>query len=210
MHYKFIDIGCGHWGVSSDIFGTDVVGMYVEPIKQYLDVLPCGDNITKVCSAIGSFDGVTQLNALLYDAPYYTISQMHEIFIDKKKYDDFVKKYDRSGCSSLLQIEKDRETSLKIDVDCMTLGTLFQKYDVTSIEYLKLDVEGYEETVLKQLLVLLHNKDVTITKEIKFECNELSDAKKLNNIADIMCNNFGFTKKYVAYYWDQDIILTKI
>ena len=47
MKYHFIDIGCGHSSVSSDIYGTadDIFGMYVEPIKEYLDVLPNGKNI---------------------------------------------------------------------------------------------------------------------------------------------------------------------
>jgi hypothetical protein len=52
MKYKFIDIGCGSFDVSSDYYGNDVVGIYVEPIKEYLDVSVKNDDALIKLAAI--------------------------------------------------------------------------------------------------------------------------------------------------------------
>ena len=94
MNYKFIDIGCSHFAVSSDLFGTDVKGIYVEPIKEYLDCLPEGENIIKECCAITEEDGEAILNSIVVKDPvYFSSSEMQKIIKDLKLNPEFLNKY---------------------------------------------------------------------------------------------------------------------
>jgi hypothetical protein len=87
---------------------------------------------------------------------------------------------------------------------------LFYSLKGAEIEYLKIDVEGYEEWLLKQLIKIMLDGRIIITKELKFECNHLSDQRKLYSIADGICNHFGFAKQFVIENWNKDLVLTKI
>jgi hypothetical protein len=52
MKYTFVDIGCGHFATSVDIFGTMCNGLLVEPIEEYCNVLPRSDTVIVECSAV--------------------------------------------------------------------------------------------------------------------------------------------------------------
>lgn len=215
MKYHFIDIGCGHQSVSSDIYGTsdDIFGMYVEPIKEYLDVLPSGKNIIKEDCAIHDQPGVLEFNALIADNPrYFSNAEMVEIIKNKQLHEDYDRKYPGSGNSSFLKINGCWQNyQKKILVKTMTLEELFIKHNVTEIEYLKIDVEGYEEHLLLQLYNLMKLSKVKITNELKFEYNYLSNLIELDKLTKLICNEFGFTAKYeTSLPWNEDMICTKI
>jgi FkbM family methyltransferase len=206
MHYKFIDIGCGINSVSTDRFGVDAVGMLVEPIKEYLDILPSGNNIIKENCAIFNTDGQIEFNAVIVDNPrYFTEKEMQS----QENLNIFQKQYAFSGHSSVYS-KTNLKHFKKIIVPCLTLKSLFNKHNVTSIDYLKIDVEGFENILLLQLLNLMKKNKICVNKEIKFEYNHLSDLKKLDNVTKIFEKQFGFKSEYViGYPWNHDIILTK-
>jgi hypothetical protein len=77
MKYKFIDIGCGSFDVSSDYYGNDVVGIYVEPIKEYLDVLPGGKTIIRVNAAISEKNGFSEMTTFPFNEPIRYMSKKH-------------------------------------------------------------------------------------------------------------------------------------
>jgi FkbM family methyltransferase len=208
MNYKFIDIGTGHHSVSSDIFGTDVLGIYVEPIKEYLNVLPSGKNIIKENCVISEKDGEIKFNAVIVDNPkYFSNDEISKIATNKNLLDEYIKKYSTSGQSS---ISIKTEKSKLVLVKSMTLKSLFEKHNVTSVDYLKIDVEGHESVILKQLLGLLFNKKIIINCEIKFGYNYLSDMKKLNSITNSICELINFSKNYSKTLpWNEDLILKK-
>lgn len=215
MKYHFIDIGCGHYSVSSDIYGTsdDIFGMYVEPIKEYLNVLPSGKNIIKENCAIHDQSGVFEFNAAIVNNPkYFSNVKMIEIVKNKQLYENYNRKYPGSANSSFLNV-KDcwQNYKKKILVKTMTLKELFIKHNVTEIEYLKIDVEGYEESLLKQLYELMILNRVKISHKIKFEYNHLSNLNVLNELTKMFCKKFGFTSQYEKTIpWNEDMVLTKI
>jgi len=107
MKYQFIDIGCGHQSVSTDIFGTsdEVFGIYVEPIKQYLDVLPEGKNIIKENCAIYDSIGEIEFNAIIKNNPrYFSNKEISAIVQDPNRLNDYISKYGNSGQSSFLDL----------------------------------------------------------------------------------------------------------
>lgn len=214
MKYDFIDIGCGHQAVSSDIFGTadNIIGLYVEPIKQYLDILPTGKNIFKENCAIYDYDGETTFNALIYDNPvYFSQDDMNELFINREKMNDYQRKYLNSGQSSFSDLTNITiDAPQKITIKTLTLESLFKKYNVTEVYNLKIDVEGYEENLLIQLYNLMANNKIKILNELKFECNYMSNEKRLYEIAGLFADDFGFTYEYVRHQWNHDIVCKKI
>lgn len=216
MKYKFIDIGCGHHSVSSDIFGTDVRGMYVEPIKEYLEILPYGKNIVKENCAIFESEGEITLNAIVIENPkYFTNQEISQIVIDKKKKKEFARKYNGSGQSSIFDFKKIshkiKDRFKKITVKCLTVEQLFKKHNVSEVDFLKIDVEGAEEMILKQLIKLLEDDFLKINQEIKFEYNHLSNLQNLDNLRDYICEKFKYKWKFQkSLPWNEDIILTKI
>lgn len=212
MKYHFIDIGCGHQSVSSDIFGTsdEIFGIYVEPIKSYLDVLPAGKNIIKENSAIFDCSGEIYFNAIIKDNPrYFSNKEMSEIVKDPNKEAEYIRAYGNSGQSSFFNLPNLKPQ--KIKVKTMSLDELFLKYDVTEIQNLKIDVEGYEENLLLQLYDLMKSNKVKITNELKFEFNYMSDLVKLRELTNLICNEFGFTPRYEkSLPWNEDMVCTKI
>jgi FkbM family methyltransferase len=214
-HYKFIDIGCSHFSVSTDLFGTDVKGIYVEPIKEYLDCLPEGDEIIKECCAITNADGEIELNAIIAKDPvYFSSKQMSKIISNKEKRLEFLKKYGGSGQSNVINAYVKTYTSSvqkkKILVPTLSMESFLKKHNVTSVDYLKIDVEGYEENLLEQLIPIIERGELEINKQLKFEYNQLSNMENLSKLTNKICDKFDFVANYVKKDWDLDMVLTKI
>jgi len=215
MKYKFIDIGCGHQSVSSDIFGTSVVGMYVEPIKEFIDVLPSGPNIIKECCVVSNVEDTITFNAIIPDSAnikYFTNTQMTRIVKNDKSLELYRKLYPASGQSSLYEYEKNQNISKKINVRSLTLESLFKKHNVTEIDYLKIDVEGAEHIILNQLLKLLDDKKIIINKQIKFEYNEKAEDKTiLDDLMERIKLKHGFNSRYeFTFPWNEDMVMDKM
>jgi FkbM family methyltransferase len=187
-----------------------VFGIYVEPIKSYLDVLPIGKNIIKENCAIFDYAGEIEFNAVIRDNPrYFSNREMSEIVKDPQREAEYVKTYGNSGQSSFLDLQNLK--TQKIKVKTITLEQLFLKHDVTEIQNLKIDVEGYEEKLLMQLYNLMKSNKVKITHELKFEYNYLSNLEELNNITRLICEEFGFSMQYqCSLPWNEDMVCTKI
>ena len=220
MKYTFIDIGTAYFSVSADIYGVDVQGMYVEPIRKYLDVLPGSSTIIKECAVISAEDGEVEFNALIPDHRVNYVSDKHLRRIvqnaskNKKALNDLCTIGEYGGStldmnSQLVLLSKNNDISYsKIKVKSMTLRTLFTKHDVTSIGYLKIDVEGFENVVLNQLIELL--REGLTVETIRFEYNARSDMNELMGICLSMCEEFGYTWREEHFNWDDDIVMEKI
>lgn len=217
MNYKFIDIGCCHYSVSSDMFGLNVLGLLVEPVKEFCDVLPNSSTVLVECSAIAEKDGKTKMNIFLdhNNSPIEYITT--DVWRDDKKRTRFFKtRYSECGRSTLLPFDVlllRKEWGLpntEREINTLTLLSLINKYNITSVDYLKIDVEGYEEIILNQLLDLMRSNKFIVNKQIKFEYNELSNLDSLDRIKEAIETEFGFTSRYEKVGWDEDIIMDKV
>lgn len=206
MHYKFIDIGCGHSNVSVDIYGLDVRGLLVEPIKEFCDVLPNSTKVIIENCAITNYDGELEINITnqdMRDLIYFPIN----VLKTKKHAERLHKKYKIYGSESI--IHKDGKPN-KRKVPCFTLETLLKKYNIDELDVLKIDVEGHEAIILKQVIHLLETKRLKINEYIIFEYNDLSNKTELDNIVNIINEQFGYTHEFKTLGWNEDIIMTKI
>lgn len=177
MHYDFIEIG------TSD-FNTIIqkenpgIGLSVEPLKIYLDALPDKESVVKVNCAITDFDGVVDV--------YWIDPQ------DIKTYN--LPNWLR-GCNSIIKPHPTAVMELssrnlssiykKTTCETMTWETLVNKYNVTSIDYLKIDTEGHDCVILESIL---KSNVKVLPKEIFFENNGLTSFESAQKILDILIN----------------------
>lgn len=214
MHYKFIDIGCGHTNVSVDVYGLDVNGLLVEPIKEFCNVLPSSTTVLKECAAITSYDGVLDMNVTtddLSNVQYFPIS----VLSNKKHFNRIAEKYgiygmEFVGTDSTKDTHNYEWLKSKRSVLCMSLRTLLNKHDITEVDQFKIDVEGHENTILLQLIDLMRSGEFKVNEKIIFEYNYLSDKKELDELAQTISEEFGFKYEFQILGWNEDIVMTKI
>ena len=207
MHYTFIDIGCGHTNVSVDQYGLDVNGLLVEPIKEFCDVLPHSNTVLIECSAITERDGDIDMNVSKRDMTgiqYIPISAL----TTPAHVERMLKNHKIFGAESIA-LERDILDDKRV-VSSMTLHTLLDKYKITSVEQLKIDVEGYENIVLQQLIELLRSNKFNVTERIIFEYNDLSNKPELDELTKIISNEFGFSYSFKKVGLNEDIIMCKL
>ena len=186
MHYDYVDIGTSDFEHSGELI-NNVKVLLVEPLMCYYNKLPNKDNITKANYAISNFIGSTKI--------YYIDPD------DIKKYDlpEFLK-----GCNSIINehntaLYELKKTNLEHLYKCetvkvITLENLFSQYNVSSITNLKIDTEGHDHIILKQVLELV--KEDFLINTIQFEYFVFGDF--FNNVAELnllleQFNNIGYS-----------------
>jgi FkbM family methyltransferase len=175
MHYDFIEIG------TSDFFtilqqDNPGVGLSIEPLKIYLDKLPNKEGVTKVNCAISDTDGVVDV---------YWIDPED---IKKHNLPDWLR-----GCNSIINPHPTAFAELKVrgisdiykKTTCETISwnTLIERYNVESVDHLKIDTEGHDCIILQSIL-----KSKVFPKTIVFENNSLTNPQvteeTLNKLID--------------------------
>ena len=209
MRYKFIDIGCSFFDVSSDYYGNDVNGIYVEPIKEYLDVLPGGNSIIRVNAAISEINGFSEMTTFPFNKPIRYMNKKHITRLQKSN-KSLSGEILVSGCGTFLNEHPHiNQLGVKRMVKTITLFDLFNEYNVSEVDHLKIDTEGSEIIILSQLLNLMNNGDVKINESITFEYNGLCCKKTLYDIAKKISVDYNFNISFLNELWNNDLILTK-
>ena len=160
--YKYIEIGTCDFGTLLKKYPTDL-GLSVEPIKKYLDNLPDYENNTKVNVAISNTNDQVE---------FY---KLKDRYIDNPSE---VPKHDRgmgslvvaNNASKRLQGRARKDRFELVKVSGMTLETLFETYTVSSVKEFKVDTEGFDCEIIKQLL----NTSIR-PQNIKFEIGHSTD-----------------------------------
>ena len=195
MKYKFVEIGCSIWNTYADRFGLDVVGLLVEPMPNLFKVVPSSNTVKKENTAITDYNGTVDFH--LYDEfsvdteySYYGNIKLSETTQQPKGW----------GASSIdLNPNPARKLNGKLTVSAMTLKTLFEKYNITEIDYFKIDAEGHDDNILNQLDKLLETKKIIVHKEIIFEYGyPICKKENLDNISNKILNREKFKKETIG------------
>ena len=195
-HYDFIEIGTSDFDTLIETSNNDTVGISIEPIKYYLDNLPNKPNVIKINAACSDTNQNLQIYYIKtediqkYNLPYWvrgcnSINKPHSFTREKigeKLYDDIV----------------------TVDnVPTVTWNDIISNYNVESIDYLKIDTEGYDHIILKSYLEVCKKTPELFAKKIMFEYNETSNKIELDKLlSDLQGYDVNIQK--------DDIILTKI
>ena len=198
MKYDFIEVGTSDFDTLLEST-VGKVGLSIDPLKVYQDNLPDRDKVTKVNCAISDFDGETDV---------FWVSP------------DDIEKHDLPwwlrGCSSIAAPHPTAQAALKernlLDIHktakckCMTWSTLVATYDVTEVDYLKLDTEGHDCKIIQNILA----SETILPEKINFEYNQLTDQNEFDTTMDLLFKAGYELEKYNAGdEYDNDVIVAR-
>jgi len=198
-HFKFIEIGSNHVDTLIHEYGINVKGLLVEPIKESFDLIPTSDSIFKENCAITNKNGTIDMY-IHFDEKTTNIWK----FIPLEKIKKFGWKV--IGNSDITSINPThRKTDKKRQVNCMTFKTLIEKYNISSVDILKIDTEGHDHIILEQVYDCLQSQQFKINKLLRYEKNELSshtELEKISNKIKYLCNftNEEYKKKQMEVF----------
>lgn len=165
MKYDFIEIGTSDFDtLIQDSCGK--IGLTIEPLSFYLNNLPNNPTVIKVNCAITDYDGEIEI---FYISP---------VDIDKYQLPNWLK-----GCNSISKphpsalaelSNRDLQSLMQSHkCECLSWKTLVNRYNIESVELLKIDTEGHDCEIINSIL---NNSDV-LPKKLHFEANVLTDSE---------------------------------
>ena len=165
MQYDFIEIGTSDMETLIEVCSNDAVGLSIEPIQEYLNMLPDKPNVKKLCMAIGEMDR---------EAAIYFV---HPDIIVKEDLPYFWR-----GCGSIDMVHPANTTSTFVEhrlIYMMSWPTLIKTYEIESVEYIKIDTEGYDCMIVNDLLATFLRP-----RRLSFECNNLTSYSVISATLD--------------------------
>jgi hypothetical protein len=165
MKYDFIEIGTSNFDTLIESADDTTVGISIEPIRYYLDQLPNRPGVKKLAVAISRNHGMLPV----FYIPERTIRArgLPEWLRGCNSVGDYHPKHVELMVRDLVQIDT---------VDVMTIADIFDLYDVTELDYLKIDTEGADCDIMCHLYEFLKTEPTArYPRKILFESNELAD-----------------------------------
>lgn len=191
-HYDYVEIGTSDFETLSEISSDHQRGLSIEPIIEYLERLPNKSKNKKLNYAISDTDGLSKVYYVGVDD------------IEKNNLPEWIK-----GCNSIDKIHPSvqryfHENNLNLniqskEIERVSVRTLIERENIKSIDLLKIDTEGHDFVIIRDLL-----KTNVRPKKIKFEANSLYSESEILEIISVLENNgYHLTQRTV-----NDIIMS--
>jgi len=185
----FVEIGSCYYHTLAHLCNKGWRGIVVEPQKEALDKIPDYDNLVKVEGAV-----TTQFETL-------ELTRFKPEMWDKLPDQDYI------GMASFIEthaIHESHESVLeKIEVGCVPFNFLIEQLGITTIDFLKIDIEGLDFDVLKS--IDFEKFDI---KFIQIEYDHIDEVGyTLDDMVDFLRNHNYHTEVYTM---PLDIIAIKI
>ena len=174
MKFDYIEIGTSNFDTMCQQ-NPNLVGISIEPVDVYLKSLPSHDSVIRLNCAISKYKG------------HGEVFYVHPDDIDEYNLPEWLK-----GCNSFnalhpstsWELEKRELTHLvrKKVVDVLTWKDLVERYDITKVEFLKIDTEGHDLIIINSILDLMEKQPTILPEEIFFESNILINEEELKII----------------------------
>jgi hypothetical protein len=162
--YDYIEIGTNDWDVMS-MTHSNLKGIIVEPIQRYLNNIPPNDNVKKVNCAISNNN---KEDGFMYYIPPDVIEGENIVncFRGMNKLDEFHMGHVSQNLTNFVVKEK---------CEVMTYFTLLNRYKINYVDFLKIDTEGHDCTIINNILDDLENyPKYILPRYIYFENNGLT------------------------------------
>jgi len=176
MHYDFVEIGTSDFDTEIQRCREYDRGICIEPLLVYLNRLPTKQYVHKVLAAVSDADGwvdcyyIPEEIIANYNLPWW-LRGCNSIF-----------KPHPTGCQILLNANLDLQTTIKTTkIPMYSIKSLFEMFQVTSINFLKIDTEGHDCTILHSYLDWLTNSNLK-ANQIVFESNSLISSESVDAI----------------------------
>ena len=160
--YDFVEIGVSDFEYEID---PNKKGIFIEPVSEYYNSIQCtGYNKTKIQAAV-TFNKTSEI-CNVYHIP--------SDIIHEHGFPNWLR-----GCNTINEFHPQTEPykeHVKIDtVTVLNIEELFEKYNIQTIKYLKIDTEGHDCTILDGLF-----KTNVRPKKIRFESNLLTPVERVD------------------------------
>jgi len=189
-HHDYVEIGTADFDTLAQMLAmTDAVGLSVEPVKEHLDRLPSGGGRSKVNAALAETDGWAELYVV---RPEYMEPQCtHETLPPGLRY--CMPWWFRATASlhrpaPLVEVHAGPmalDVQMAVPVQTLTYQTLLSRHNVSSVGLLKVDTEGFDTQVLRQVLAW-GAQSGEWPERIQFERNNLTDASEASTVFDAL------------------------
>lgn len=200
MHYDFIEIGTSDFDTLIELATDKTRGLSIEPLEFYLNNLPSKPLVTKVNCAISNYCG--EINLFYVDPEDI---KNHSLGIQTRGCNSVNephrahKEYAEMGLSHIVKQKK---------VEVINWKELIKRYGIESVDLLKIDAEGHDSVILKDLF----DESVyrIFPKTIIFEANGLTKGEEVENVLS-RAKSFGYTFRYGggSYKAEKNIILRR-
>jgi GR25 family glycosyltransferase involved in LPS biosynthesis len=177
--YDYIEIGTSDFETMVEYMGDDKLGLSIDPMQMYLNRLPEKSNNKKINVAISDTNYTTNV---------YYISLED---IETNNFPEWVKRCNsidkpHPSINAFLK-ERNLEHILKCEpIECISFEELVNRYDIIDIDFLKVDTEGNDITILNNML-----KTNVRPKKIYFEANSLyNDTEIVSMIKKLEESNY--------------------
>ena len=202
QNYHFVEVGTSDFDTLIERVGDDVLGISIEPHKTYLERLPNRSNVTKLCAALVPeklYEQNKELNFYFVDEKIIeekhlggwlkgcnSVGKPHDFhltwFHDPNIWHQSL---DRSSLPTVNLLEMGLVTVEK--VPCLTFPMLVERFNIGHIGFLKVDVEGQDPPLLKDILeYYVKNNPSDLPKQILFETNTHSVPEEVEEIKAYM------------------------
>jgi glycosyltransferase involved in cell wall biosynthesis len=175
--FDYVEIGTSNFDTLLEVLGDDKRGISIEPIDYYLEDLPNKPNNIKLNAAIS--DTTKKTKIFLVDKEDIHAHNLPE----------WIK-----GCNSIDEphrsvvnyLESSNLTHLyrNYEIDTLSFVDFCNRYDINAIKYLKIDTEGHDFTILRNVI----ESDVR-PRKIRFEANSLYNETDIVDIIQFLSNN---------------------
>lgn len=188
MKYDFVEIGTSDFDTLIEKATDETIGLSIEPLQEYLDNLPDKPKVKKLNFAISINEEDTEVD--LYYVPKEEIinNKLVPWLRGCNRIGGMHPAHSRWGVTHLVKVVK---------VPCYPLSKILEDNDVTELDFLKIDTEGFDCKILGSFVEYLTNKDKSYwPKKIRFESNHLTlEETILETIA--IYENLGYTAERI-------------
>lgn len=181
MHYDFIEIGTYRGDTLADNAKRTVRGLMIEPMVEYLDQLQLEDLpfVTKVPVAI--VDKPTDTDLIIFfitteDVQRHSLHPWMAQCNSIGKFHPWHVAYHNNPNGSGPERNLTKLGIVRArTVTCMTWKQLMKKYDVTSVDFVKIDAEGYDVRIVNSILDYCAQDNIKLPPKIQFETNSTTE-----------------------------------
>lgn len=186
-NYSFIEIGTSDFDTLIQQCNDDDIGLSIEPLKHYLDLLPNKNGVTKINAAISNKNG----NMNIYYVKPSTISALNLPWWVKGC--NSIGSQHPTVCALLRDMNLDPNSIITCDnIIIKDIETVMIENNVEKIGLLKVDTEGHDCIILNNYIEYCMRYPHLFANKIIFETNCLSNADEQTQVIELLIKN-GYT-----------------
>lgn len=155
MKFDHVDIGTCDFEVADGVFSPDKNYLLVEPMLEYLERLPSGENIKKENSACSDKNGsidifyvpeevIIKLGLPMWMKGCSKIGEAHKVVINYL--------YSHNIDFSIIKSKK---------INVISFTDLVSKYNISEIGILKIDTEGHDHIIFREVAKLIKSNQLS-------------------------------------------------